>query len=429
MEDAAHGALPIWPGAEEIITQMLVERFGLDNPKHFQICGIFYLAFLFARVLAVQRTGAGKSMLVLGAATLLRGIIIVVEPLVALGSDQASSSNSKGIGAKGVRSFHLAGMEKTTRDGLVKLLNGMRTLSRVPIILFVSPGDLLKGSQWAAPIARLFDENLITLVALDELHRARTDGRCFRPEFAKLRETLWALIQRSTRKISQLSMTATCTAEILADYKSMMGIGFDYTLWDGGNRRDVAVYSAVSTQPTQAIKAIGKRHIAVPLRRFIVYSNSAQAAAENIPKAIASLIDASDDTSGEVFSVTGESGVIWKASVTKDFSSPTSPLRAVSATSAFNCGVSSPYCGACLCHGSPATIGEFAQILGRAGRAPLAVGTLPCECHVVLSVPLFAFLLFHRNHRIEGGTAHPACRCHGGAPLDGRSQNMRASLP
>jgi len=51
----------------------------------------------------IRKTGNGKSLVLLGSASILCGIIICVVPLIGLGSDQAMKSNNKEFGIEAWR--------------------------------------------------------------------------------------------------------------------------------------------------------------------------------------------------------------------------------------------------------------------------------------------------------------------------------------
>eukprot|EP00978_Attheya_sp_CCMP212_P009075 scaffold21371_cov61-Attheya_sp.AAC.2 len=67
----------------------------------------FGLDRAFRRLLLVRRTGDGKSLVIYGLATLLRGVTIVMVPILALGSDQVSTVWSMANPLAGVYAEHL----------------------------------------------------------------------------------------------------------------------------------------------------------------------------------------------------------------------------------------------------------------------------------------------------------------------------------
>ena len=334
--------------AASIIVDMLGDVFGMTSPKPFQVTTIYLLAFIFSTVLLIQKTGAGKSLVILGAAALLGGVIVVIEPLVAVGADQARSVSEKTLW---IKSFHVAGIDEKSKRRLAKYLTAMLSRERRPVILFLSADDVKPGSRWAMPLKQLFERGLVSLVAFDEIQKILADGRYFREELGMLEENVIRLIGLSPCRVSQLHMTATIEKLALSSYKSMMGgLHFEYTIHGDVSRRDIHLFVGINTQPTQAAKAVVKKHLREPHRKVIVYTNSLKCASGPLLKAFRALIASSPDLSGDVMSITGKSGVILKTYVAERFSSSEAShsldQRVVTGTSSFGCGVSSPYCGA-----------------------------------------------------------------------------------
>jgi superfamily II DNA helicase RecQ len=83
------------PGVLDDIRAMLTEAWNIQEPKEWQLQAIFAMTYgldrAFLCLLLVWRTGDGKSLVIYGLATLLRGVTIVMVPILVLGSDQVSS--------------------------------------------------------------------------------------------------------------------------------------------------------------------------------------------------------------------------------------------------------------------------------------------------------------------------------------------------
>ena len=83
------------PGIFDDIRQMLLEVWNITEPKTWQLKSIYLMAHASARdrrcLLLTRGTGDGKSLVIYGLATLLRGITIVIVPILALGIDQVST--------------------------------------------------------------------------------------------------------------------------------------------------------------------------------------------------------------------------------------------------------------------------------------------------------------------------------------------------
>jgi superfamily II DNA helicase RecQ len=93
LSDADYPPVPV--DQYNAILLMLSAVWKIENPREYQIKAIFYLVFLRVRMLyLIRKTGEGKSLVLLGTATMLRGVTICLVPLLGLGSSQASKSRS-----------------------------------------------------------------------------------------------------------------------------------------------------------------------------------------------------------------------------------------------------------------------------------------------------------------------------------------------
>jgi len=78
--------------AVEKITKALV-ALGCDTPRRYQIDSIFQLTYRKLDMMyLIRKCGDGKSLVMHAMATILRGITIVMVPLIGLGNDQISKT-------------------------------------------------------------------------------------------------------------------------------------------------------------------------------------------------------------------------------------------------------------------------------------------------------------------------------------------------
>jgi superfamily II DNA helicase RecQ len=369
--------------AAPTIKEMFQDAFGISNPRHFQVYGIYLLAYLHQRVLAVQATGSGKSLLILGAVTMMRNIAIVIEPLLAVGADQARAANEMASAAASEKgedpdlvAFHLDGLSSLAKKRVIQLLLAMTSSYDGPaLVLYLSPQALLPG-PWVDVFVHLIAEGLVSIAAVDEIHKVVSDGRFFRREFAELRTTFWGLLGNSPRPVAELSMTATLTPSSRSAYEKMMGRGdFHECLHGNTSRRDIDLYFEVHTNPTIPIKTVAQRHLLVADRKVVIFTNSAAAANGPLKKSLTTLLSSTPGITGDVATLSGDSGTIVKEYVINGLSSttptPNLDLRVSIMTAAGECGWSSPFLGAALEHGLPESIVTYAQHVGRVGRKAL----------------------------------------------------------
>mmetsp|Transcript_34370 Transcript_34370/g.70251 ORF Transcript_34370/g.70251 Transcript_34370/m.70251 type:complete len:556 (-) Transcript_34370:131-1798(-) len=352
-------------------------------------------------VLIVQKTGGGKSLVVLGAMVFLGGVALVVEPLVAVGEDQARSA-SQSSETSGITTFHLDGLNREDASILADELMQLTSRDDATIILYASPQSLVEGGRWAPVVDHLIEVGVLSLSVVDEAHKVVEDGLHFRTEFAALRKSLFAKLELSPLRVALVVMTATFTGGMLDDFLKMMNIRpFDFTIWGSMSRRELSLQVLVKSQPMTALKNFVKKHLQTVDRKVIIYTNDKSRASKNLPACIDSMVESTEGISGDSLAFTGSSGNILKQYAIAAFASnvptPCMNLRTIFATDAGECGINSPWVGGVGNDGPPASISKLAQKFGRAGRAD-GEGF---ECLVVLSVPNVNFLLV----RIEASTS------------------------
>ena len=203
--------------AAQDITAMGKECLALDL-RDFQVEAIHALVCLHSNVLLVRGTGSGKSAIIRGAAVLLEGVSIVVEPLHSVEADQTISTVIAGVT---VLNLDLT-KDADSQAKVKKDLNGITSREGSNVIIYSSPQQLLETSEWFSTIEGLFKRGVVSLLANDEAHKTPQDGAYFRKEFAKL-GIIFTLARNSPLAVATLSATATFTKPLYGEYVEMMG--------------------------------------------------------------------------------------------------------------------------------------------------------------------------------------------------------------
>ena len=136
-----------------IIKDMLKAAFKIDKPRDWQMDIIYQLCYETSTSLCVQKTGGGKSLLVLGTMALLRGVAIVIEPLKSIGTDQAASARAS-CPAACMRTMSTTLLRKRRRWLL--RLRSLQQGTKSAIILYMSPQSLVPtapGASYCPPPA------------------------------------------------------------------------------------------------------------------------------------------------------------------------------------------------------------------------------------------------------------------------------------
>jgi ATP-dependent DNA helicase RecQ len=189
------------------VQTVLKQQFGFDQfrPGQERIIGH---VMEDRRVLAIQPTGYGKSLLYQLPAVLLPGLTLVVSPLLALMRDQvhhlqhrfripAGSINSDQSDEENQAVMHAA------QQGQLK-------------ILFVAP-ERLDNLE----VLEFLKQLRVSLMVVDEAHCISTWGHDFRPSYRRILETL-RMFEMREPDLRVLALTATANQQTEADIQAQL---------------------------------------------------------------------------------------------------------------------------------------------------------------------------------------------------------------
>ena len=268
---AAAAATTLPSPAEAKITAMGTTCLGKEL-YDFQKEVIYALVYEGKSVLAVRKTGGGKTAVMIGAGLMMEGVIIIVEPLIALSAMQSLSVDVDGLDAP----VHLDAIKRPEeRAMLKKRLESITERLGTTLFLYTSPQALAPDGPWFDPVKGMIERGVVSLVVNDEAHKTAEDGAYFRPEFAQLRHNLYGLLSLSPLKIATLSMTATLTEPILKEYRTMLKLdAFDLISWGDVSRRDIDIRMRIETISLQPITALATDTLqGSGPRKFMSFSN------------------------------------------------------------------------------------------------------------------------------------------------------------
>eukprot|EP00956_Cyclotella_meneghiniana_P023787 scaffold46927_cov56-Cyclotella_meneghiniana.AAC.1 len=232
-DDSEYPTVP--PSADAAISKMLLDVWGIEA-RPYQVRAIFFLAFVKVGMMyLVRKTGEGKSLVLIGTATILRGVTVCLVPLLGLGSSQASSSQSK---PHRVESYHVDEYRDYDYKVLKERLDVYSSAERSSIILYISPQNLHPKSKWYNLLSSIAGKGHLSSICVDEAHACVEQSDSFRPEFKTAVDSLNAL--RSISKthhpehdIPMLVMSATFRIPEQKSFNNMIGEIPKIVMWGG----------------------------------------------------------------------------------------------------------------------------------------------------------------------------------------------------
>jgi ATP-dependent DNA helicase RecQ len=303
------------------------------------------------KLLVVQRTGWGKSMVYFLATRLLRdqglGPTLIVSPLLALMRNQIEAAERLGIRALTIHSAN--------RDEWRSIDDAMKT-DRADALL-VSPERLANDEfvrDVLLPVARR-----LGLLVVDEAHCISDWGHDFRPDYRRLVEVL----RRMPPNMPVLGTTATANNRVLQDIGQQLG---DVKIQRGSLARESLALQTLRL-PDQAVRlAWLAEHLPELPGTGIVYTLTRQDAEQ-----VAGWLTQNGISARAYHSDSAADGFANANAYRQHLETLllTNQIKALVATTALGMGYDKPDLGFVVHYQAPGSIVAYYQQVGRAGRA------------------------------------------------------------
>lgn len=199
------------------INQTLKQYFGYDSLRTGQeelINGIL----AGHDVLGIMPTGAGKSLCYQLPALMLKGITLVISPLISLMSNQVKALNQAGV--------HAAYINSSLTENQIRMALSYASQGRYKII-YVAPERL--NTPRFLDFACNAD---ISMLTVDEAHCISQWGQDFRPSYLEIA----GFLTRLPRRPIVSAFTATATERVKNDIVASLGLNNPVTMVTGFDR-------------------------------------------------------------------------------------------------------------------------------------------------------------------------------------------------
>lgn len=308
------------------------------------------LAVLDGRdTLAVLPTGSGKSAIYQVAGIAIGGLTLVVSPLIALQRDQVRSLTARRHGSRHVGAALLNSTQRAheRQDTLERIVRGDLDF------LFVGPEQLANPETWGTIRS---GARAVGLFAVDEAHLVSEWGQEFRPEYLRLVDAVAELGRPPV-----LALTATASPPVQADITRRLGMRDPEVVVADFDRPNISLAMRHTRSDKPEAQAVDDACVDVLIGRdtpALVYV---------LTRARAELL-ADRLRLGDFRAAAYHGGLParMRSEVQDDFFS--GRLDIVVATSAFGLGIDKPDVRTVVHAGVPASIDDYYQEIGRAGR-------------------------------------------------------------
>jgi hypothetical protein len=394
---------PVPPDIYNAILLMLSSVWNIENPREYQVKAIFYMVFLRVRMLyLIRKTGEGKSLVLLGMATMLRGVTVCLVPLLGLGSSQASKSRSKEHRVEG---YHVDEYRDQDFDLLSRRMRLYSRTERSSIIVYISPQNLKQGSRCCRLLNDMAAAGYISSICVDEAHATVEQCESFRPEFKDAINSIKNLLSISKTHhpnidIPMLVMSVTFRIPEHMTFNRLVGSTPELVMWGPMDRRSVGIFTRVDGEPlSHLINSWLTDTTKNPDMKSLIMTNSAAVAdgriIDRLEKASKKLPSTHFDQDNCFMSFTGDCGLMMKMMLMECFCGecdgtlPT--IVCMPCTAAAQCGVSSKKCKQCYRYCPCPNWYDLVQEMGRVDRLLNALRGSQCY-RVFLNVSTFLML-------------------------------------
>lgn len=285
--------------------------------------------------LGLLPTGGGKSLTFQVPAMILPGLTIVITPLISLMKDQVDNLRDRGIKAV---CLHSGLTRAETKLGMDRCRLGKAKL------LYISPEKLRVETF----IAQLKQMN-VSLIVVDEAHCISQWGYDFRPSYLKIGE-----LRELMPDIPVLALTASATPEVVSDIMAKLNFSGE-NLFSKSFSRDNLSYIIRNDfdKERQLLNILNNTRGSA-----IVYVRSRKRTREIAALLQANEISADFYHAGLAVEDKAEKQNWWKEG----------RIRVMVATNAFGMGIDKPDVRTVIHVDPPASLEEYYQEAGRAGR-------------------------------------------------------------
>ncbi|XP_029317639.1 LOW QUALITY PROTEIN: ATP-dependent DNA helicase Q1 [Cottoperca gobio] len=214
-----------FPWSKEV-EQHLKDSFHLSTFRPLQLRAI-NLTLSGRDLFLVMPTGRGKSLCYQLPAVCSKGFTLVVTPLLSLMEDQIMYLKSIDVSAVMLNA-------SSSKAHAKSVMAGMTDLNAPFKLVYVTPEKIAKSKLLMSRLEKAYNANLLSRIAVDEVHCCSQWGHDFRPDYKLL-----GILKRQFPKVPLLGLTATATSSVLKDCEKILCVPQPITLSASFNRTNL----------------------------------------------------------------------------------------------------------------------------------------------------------------------------------------------
>ena len=323
--------------------QVLKQYYGYDKFRPLQADIIDWVLY-GQDAMVLMPTGGGKSVCFQIPALIMKGLTLVISPLIALMHDQVQALKANGVPSAYLNSSldgnQQAVIERQVRDGELKLL-------------YISPEKLFTQGylDWIKSLN-------ISLFAVDESHCVSTWGHDFRPEYTKLH-----VLKEAFPNVPVIALTATADRVTRKDILTQLGIPEAKTFISSFDRPNLSLSVLPGRNRIKIIQNFVSERPRQPGIIYCLSRKNTETVAEALQKAG---IKAKYYHAGMP---AADRSKVQDAFIRDD-------VQVIVATIAFGMGIDKSNVRWVIHYSMPSNVESFYQEIGRAGRDGVKAETL-----------------------------------------------------
>ncbi|MBD3250294.1 MAG: RecQ family ATP-dependent DNA helicase [Candidatus Pacebacteria bacterium] len=301
--------------------------------------------------LAVLPTGGGKSICFQVSGLLLKGTTLVISPLISLMQDQIQALQANKISATLLNST-LTSKQLTNR--LKKLSQGHYHFA------YLAP-ERLESPEFIQACC----QTKINLIVVDEAHCVSIWGHDFRPSYQQISQFRHYLQAKHNQPITLAGFTATATPEVRRDIIQLLQLNQPQIFLNSFERTNLFLEVINSLSQTDKLITLIKLLIRHKGQSGIIYTATRQGA-EEVAQVLNQLNFHQLWGSQPIKYYHGGQTNTQRQETQKEFISNQTPV--IVATNAFGMGIDKPDIRFVIHYQLPASLENYYQEVGRAGR-------------------------------------------------------------